>query len=47
VHFLDGLEPWLPWRRHLLERRVTCYEIAESPRLSRARVELAEFLAHE
>lgn len=47
VHFLDGLEPWLPWRRHLLERRVTCYELAESPRLSRARVELAEFLAHE
>lgn len=47
VHFLSGLEPWVPWRRTLLERRVTCYEIAESPKISRARVELAELLAHE
>jgi len=47
VSFLTRLEPWVPWRRALLERRVTCYEIAESPLLSRARVELAEFNSHE
>jgi len=47
VAFLAGLEPWVPWRQTLLERRVTCYEIAESPKFDRARVELAEFMAGE
>jgi hypothetical protein len=47
VAFLAGLEPWPPWRKTLLERRVTCYEIAESPKFDRARVELAEFMANE
>jgi spermidine synthase len=47
VAFLANLEPWVPWRQTLLERRVTCYEIAGSPKLNRARVELAEFVSNE
>jgi len=47
VKFLAELEPWIPWRQGLLEKRVTCYEIAESPEVNRARVELADFMARE
>lgn len=43
--WLGQFEPWIPWRQSLLEKRVACYELAQSPRLSRARAELAEFLA--
>ena len=47
VHFLSSLEPWPPWREKLLELRVTCYEIANSPKLNQAREDLAEFVADE
>jgi hypothetical protein len=44
---LDALEPWVPWNKSFLERRVHCYELSRDPRLERARAELEEFKAAE
>jgi hypothetical protein len=44
---LVGLEPNVPWRRALLERRVKVYEATGNRRAALARRELALFLKHE
>jgi len=44
---LDALEPWVPWRRDFLERRLGCYEAARDPRAAAAKADLAAFASAE
>ena len=49
-HCVDAfadMEPFVPWRGHLLERRLQCYQKNASPLLERARDELAEWESAE
>jgi hypothetical protein len=40
---LEPFEPWVPFTRPFLERRVRCYERTSDPRLARARQDLESF----
>ncbi len=42
-----AMEPFVPWRKHLLEQRVACYELTGSPLLGRARDELVTWRSGE
>lgn len=44
---LHAFEPWVPWQRELLERRLACYAAAGDPLAERARRELAELQLEE
>jgi len=41
------LEPWVPWERPILERRLACYTAAADPLAARARADLALYLEEE
>jgi hypothetical protein len=47
VRATAAFEPWVPWRRPFLERRLTCYEAAGDPRASRAKADLTAFASAE
>lgn len=42
-----AFEPWVPWQRHFLERRLACYAAAGDPLAEPARRDLAELLRDE
>jgi hypothetical protein len=44
---LEPIEPWVPWRRDFLERRLGCYEALRDPRAAAARADLAAFASAE
>ncbi|MGE0454943.1 MAG: fused MFS/spermidine synthase [Vicinamibacteria bacterium] len=44
---VHALEPWVPWERPILERRLACYTAAADPLAARARADLALFLDEE
>lgn len=44
---LHDMEPWVPWRRELLEGRLACYRAAGDPLAEQARRDLAELLSEE
>jgi spermidine synthase len=47
VRTVAAFEPWVPWRRGFLERRLACYEAAGDPRAPAAKADLAEFASAE
>ena len=44
---LEPIEPWVPWQRDFLERRLGCYEALRDPRAASARADLAAFASAE
>jgi hypothetical protein len=44
---ITALEPHVPWRRALLERRARLYESTGNPQASIAQRELADFVKHD
>lgn len=47
VRATGAFEPWVPWRRAFLERRLACYEAAGDPRAAAARADLTAFASAE
>jgi hypothetical protein len=44
---LEPIEPWVPWRRDFLERRLWCYEDLLDPRAVAAKADLAALASAE